>query len=46
MIDNSVDSYIFVKEVYYQNQNFKLHDGNPPLEEPEEFDEAFLDEID
>jgi phospholipid-binding lipoprotein MlaA len=46
MINSSTDSYIFVKEVYFQNQNFKIHDGNPPLEEEEEFDDAFLDEID
>ncbi|MDU0114622.1 VacJ family lipoprotein [Psychrosphaera aquimarina] len=46
MINSSTDSYIFVKEVYFQSQNFKIHDGNPPLKKEEEFDEAFLDEID
>lgn len=46
MINSSTDSYIFVKEVYFQNQNFKIHDGNPPLKEEAEFDDAFLDEID
>lgn len=46
MINSSTDSYVFIKEVYYQNQNFKIHDGNPPLEEEEEIDEEFLDEID
>lgn len=46
MINDSTDSYIFIKEAYYQNQNFKIHDGNPPLKEEVEFDEAFLDEID
>lgn len=46
MINNSVDSYVFVKEVFYQNQTFKIYDGNPPLPKEEEFDEALLDEID
>jgi phospholipid-binding lipoprotein MlaA len=46
MINSSTDSYIFVKEVYYQSQDFKIHDGNPPLKEEETFDESFLDEID
>lgn len=46
MINSSTDSYIFVKEVYFQNQNFKIHDGNPPLKKEVEFDDAFLDEID
>ena len=46
MINSSADSYVFIKEVYFQNQNFKIHDGNPPLQEEEEIDEAFLDEID
>lgn len=46
MINNSVDSYVFVKEVYYQNQTFKIYDGNPPMPQEEELDEALLDEID
>jgi phospholipid-binding lipoprotein MlaA len=46
LLYDSIDSYSFVKEAYYQNQNFKIHDGNPPLEEEEEFSEEFLDEID
>lgn len=45
MIEGSADSYVFMKEVYFQNQNFEIYDGNPPLPE-EELDEAFLDEID
>ena len=46
MINGSADSYVFIKEVYFQNQEFKIYDGNPPLKEEEEIDEAFLDEID
>lgn len=46
LINQSTDSYQFVKSAYFQNQEFNVYDGNPPLEEEEEFDEAFLDEID
>lgn len=46
MIYNSTDSYIFVKEAYYQNQHFKIHDGNPPVKEEETLDEDILDELD
>ncbi len=49
LIDESIDSYEFVKNAYFQNMNFKVHDGNPPVEvnaEDEAALEAFLDEID
>jgi phospholipid-binding lipoprotein MlaA len=46
MINNSTDSYIFIKEAYYQNQNFKIHDGNPPIKQEEQLDEDILDELD
>ena len=46
LINQSADSYEFVKSAYFQNQEFKVHDGNPPLEEEDEFDDEFLDEID
>lgn len=45
MINQSTDSYVFIKEAYFQNQNYKVYDGNPPLEE-EGIDDDFLDEID
>lgn len=45
LINQSTDSYIFVKEAYYQSQAFKVYDGNPPIPEPD-FDDSFLDEID
>lgn len=45
MINNSTDSYIFIKEAYFQNQIYKIYDGNPPIIE-EEIDESLLDEID
>ena len=46
LINQSTDSYEFVKSAYFQNQEYNVYDGNPPIEEEEEFDEAFLDEID
>jgi phospholipid-binding lipoprotein MlaA len=49
LIDDSIDSYQFVKTAYFQNLRYKVYDGNPPIEidESDEEDlEAFLDEID
>jgi phospholipid-binding lipoprotein MlaA len=49
LINDSIDSYEFIKNAYYQNMQYKVHDGNPPIEinEEEEADlEAFLDEMD
>lgn len=49
LIDESIDSYEFVKNAYFQNLKFKVYDGNPPIEvnAAEEAElEAYLDEID
>ena len=52
IIDNSVDSYQFVKTSYYQNMLFRVYDGNPPVfvdeDEEAELDDYLesLDEID
>jgi phospholipid-binding lipoprotein MlaA len=27
----SEDAYEFVKNAYFQNMNYRLHDGNPPV---------------
>ena len=48
LINDSVDSYEFVKNAYFQNMNYKVHDGNPPIEidEDEEAElDAFLEEF-
>ena len=45
LLDNALDPYVFVKEAYFQQQLYRIHDGNPPLEEDEELLEEFLDEI-
>ena len=49
LVLESEDPYEFIKNAYFQNINFKLHDGNPPIvinEEEEEELDAFLDEYD
>ena len=48
LINDSVDSYEFVKNAYFQNMKYKVYDGNPPIEidESEEELEAFMDEFD
>ncbi|MFC4281255.1 MlaA family lipoprotein [Thalassotalea piscium] len=49
LIRNSIDSYEFVKNAYYQNMRYKVYDGNPPIiiNEDDEADlEAFLEEFD
>ncbi len=42
LLDNSLDPYAFVKDAYFQRQDFKLYDGQPP--QPE-VDEAALEEF-
>ena len=49
LIRDSVDQYEFVKNAYFQNMNYRLYDGNPPIfiNEDEEAElDAFMDEID
>ncbi|MDO6426490.1 VacJ family lipoprotein [Thalassotalea sp. 1_MG-2023] len=48
MLENSTDTYQFVKNAYFQNMKFKVYDGNPPIEESEDDAdfEAFMDELD
>lgn len=49
LINDSLDSYTFVKNAYFQNMRYKVYDGNPPVEintqEDDEL-ESFMDEID
>ena len=49
LIQESFDSYEFVKNAYFQNMNYKLYDGNPPVEvnkAEEAAIDAFMDEFD
>ena len=46
LLNESLDPYIFMKDIYFQRQLYELYDGNPPLEEePEDFDEDFLESL-
>jgi len=49
LINESVDSYEFLKNAYFQNMRYKVYDGNPPIEinEAEEAElDSYLDELD
>ncbi|WP_310650675.1 MULTISPECIES: VacJ family lipoprotein [unclassified Colwellia] len=49
IINESIDSYEFVKNAYFQNMEFKVYDGNPPIvidEDSEDEINAFLEELD
>lgn len=46
LLNDSLDPYLFLKDIYFQRQLYELHDGNPPIkEEPEDFDEDFLESL-
>ena len=46
LLNDSLDPYLFVKDIYFQRQLYELYDGNPPIkEEPEDFDEDFLESL-
>lgn len=42
LLNDSLDPYAFVKDAYFQRQEYKLYDGNPPQQE---VDEAALEEF-
>lgn len=49
LMQNSLDSYSFVREAYFQNWRNKVYDGNPPAlpqTEEDELDEDFYDQFD
>lgn len=49
LINDAIDPYEFVKAAYFQNMEFKVYDGNPPIEinKKEEAElQSYLDEID
>ncbi|TMP87978.1 ABC transporter [Pseudoalteromonas ruthenica] len=48
LLNESLDPYTFMKDIYYQRQLYELHDGNPPVkEEPEaqDYDDDFLENL-
>ncbi len=49
LMENSLDSYSFVREAYFQNWRNKVYDGNPPplpQREEDELDDDFFDQFD
>ncbi|MBL4822110.1 MAG: VacJ family lipoprotein [Colwellia sp.] len=49
LVVESTDPYEFIKNAYFQNMNYRLHDGNPPIiiDEDEEAEiDALLEEFD
>lgn len=37
-IDGAYDPYAFVRDAYIQNRRFKIYDGNPPQDYPNDYD--------
>jgi phospholipid-binding lipoprotein MlaA len=49
LVVESTDSYEFIKNAYFQNMNYRLYDGDPPIviDENEEAEiDALLEEFD
>ncbi|HEX5792739.1 MAG TPA: VacJ family lipoprotein [Rheinheimera sp.] len=45
LLEESLDPYAFIKESYFQRQQFKVYDGNPPQAPEPEIDEAVFDDL-
>ena len=46
LLNESLDPYIFLKDIYFQRQLYELYDGEPPEpESEEEYDEDFLENL-
>ncbi|KAF7774068.1 phospholipid-binding lipoprotein MlaA [Pseudoalteromonas citrea] len=46
LLKESLDPYVFIKDIYFQRQLYELYDGNPPMkEEDADFDEDFLENL-
>lgn len=48
LVNEAIDDYEFVKNAYFQSINYKVYDGNPPIEvnmEEEDELDAYLDEL-
>lgn len=46
LLQDSKDPYISLRESYLQNQEFQIYDGDPPIDDDDEFYDEFLDEED
>lgn len=46
LLKDSADPYVTIRESYLQNREFEIYDGDPPVEEDDEFYDEFLEEED
>ena len=46
LLEDSADRYVTIRESYLQNREFQVYDGDPPLEDDDEFYDEFLEEED
>jgi phospholipid-binding lipoprotein MlaA len=46
LMQDSKDPYVTLRESYLQNRRFEIYDGDPPVEDEDEFYDEFLDDED
>ncbi len=46
LLQDSKDPYVTLRESYLQNREFEVYDGDPPLDDDDEFYDEFLEEED
>lgn len=46
LMKDSSDSYVTLRESYLQNREFAIYDGDPPMDDDDEFYDEFLEEED
>jgi len=46
LLQDSPDRYVTIRESYLQNREFEIYDGDPPVEDDDEFYDEFLEEED
>ena len=46
MLRDSSDPYVTMRESYLQNREFEIYDGDPPMDDDDDFYDEFLDEED
>ena len=46
LLQDSADPYVTLRESYLQNREFQIYDGDPPLDDDDEFYDEFLEEED
>lgn len=46
LLADSADPYVTLRESYLQNREFEIYDGDPPMEDDDDFYDDFLDDED